>query len=270
VADERGYGGPRWKPEGIDVERPSPARVYDYLLGGDHNFTVDRDVAEQMFIADPTAADWVQTNRAFLRRAVLFMIAAGLRQFLDIGSGIPTVGHVHDIAQSAAPDARVAFVDIDPLAVAHSRDILRRNALTCVVQEDVRRPQRMLAAPAVRQLLDLDRPVALLLVGLLHFLNDADDPAGIVAQLTASLASGSYVAISHLAADTSHDMAAVGAVLRRSGIDVTPRSRDQVAALFAGLELVEPGLVPAVLWRPDTDVDDAGPPPVYAGIGRKP
>jgi hypothetical protein len=223
-----------------------------------------------MFIADPEAAGWVQANRAFLRRAVQFLVAAGLRQFLDIGSGIPTVGHVHDIAQAAAPETRVAFVDIDPIAVAHSRDILRRNELTVVVQEDARRPQRILAAPQVRELLDLEQPVALLLVGLLHFIDDADDPAGIVAQLTAPLASGSHVAISHLTADTSHDMAEVAAALRRGGIDVTLRSHEQVTALFSGLELVEPGVVPAASWRADTEVETGEPPPIYAGIGRKP
>jgi hypothetical protein len=265
--DDRGYGGPRWKPEGIDVERPSAARIYDHLLGGDHNFDVDRQVVDQILAVDPQAAEAAQANRAFVRRTVHYLIDAGVRQFLDIGSGIPMVGHVHDIAQGADPESRVAFVDIDPLAVAHSRDILARNKRASVLQQDVRRPERILGAPQVRQLLDLEQPVAVLVVALFHYVSDADDPADILSRLTAPLAPGSYVALSHLTADTSRDMAGVREVFRRGGIELTLRGREQVEAMFAGFDLVEPGVVSVSQWR--SDVDDTDPAPYYAGVGRK-
>ncbi|HSK97161.1 MAG TPA: SAM-dependent methyltransferase [Euzebyales bacterium] len=267
------YGGPRWKPDDIDPERPSPARVYDYLLDGAHNFDVDRKMAEQLLIAHPGARTAIQTNRAFLRRAVEFMVGAGIRQFLDIGSGIPTVGHVHDIAQGAAPESRVVFVDIDPIAVAHSRDILRGNDRTAVIQEDVRRAEAITDHPDVRGLLDYAQPVGMLLVALFHFIPDADDPARIVSRLTAPLASGSYVAISHLTGDGTYDIDEFREVSRRSGIDVAIRNRRAVEAL-GGLELVEPGLVWAPQWRPESPndlyLDEPSSPGVYAGVGRKP
>jgi hypothetical protein len=265
--DGRGYGGPRWKPERIDVERPSPARIYNYLLGGEHNFDVDRRVVDQILAVDPLAAAAAQANRAFLRRAVQFLIGAGVRQFLDIGSGIPVVGHVHDIAQGADPGSRLAFVDIDPLAVAHSRDILVRNERASVLEEDVRRPERILEAPQVRQLLDFGQPVALLVVALFHYISDADDPADILSRLTEPLAPGSYLVLSHMTADTSRDMVEVTEVFRRGGIALTLRSRAQVESLFAGFDLVEPGVVSVSHWR--SDVEDPDPAPYYAGIGRK-
>jgi hypothetical protein len=191
-----------WVPADIDAERPSPARMYDYLLGGAHNFAIDRQMAGQAIAADPQVAQTAWVNRAFLRRAVEFLVHAGVRQFLDIGSGIPTVGHVHEIAQGAAPESRVVFVDIDPVAVAHSRLMLAGNDRAAVIQEVVRRPDRILEAPEARRLLDFDQPVAVLAVGLLHFVSDADDPAGTLSRLTAPLVSGSYLSRCRMAPRT--------------------------------------------------------------------
>src|SRR5919106_1662187 len=163
-----------WVPVDVNTERPSPARMYDYLLGGAHNFAVDRKMAEQAIAADPEVAQAAWVNRAFLRRAVEFLVDAGVRQFLDIGSGIPTVGHVHEVAQRVAPESRIVFVDIDPVAVAHSRQILAGNERTAVIQQDAREPERILNDPSARRLLDLAEPVAVLVVALLHFISDAD------------------------------------------------------------------------------------------------
>jgi hypothetical protein len=274
IPEDFAYGGPRWKPDDIDPERPSAARIYDYLLDGAHNFEVDRKVAEQLLAAYPAAKATIYTNRAFLRRAVEFLVDAGIRQFLDIGSGIPTVGHVHDIAQGAAPESRVVFVDIDPVAVAHSRDILRGNDRTAVIQEDARRPEAIIDHPDVRGLLDFDQPIGMLVVAMFHFVSDEDDPLGIVSRLTAPLASGSYLAISHLTGDGTHDMEQFREVSRRSGIDVAVRNLREVEALFGGFDLVEPGVVWAPQWCPespdDVYLDQPEASGVYAGVGRKP
>jgi S-adenosyl methyltransferase len=177
-----------WVSDDIDTERPSPARIYDYWLGGAHNFAADRQVAEQMIATYPDVRRKIWANRAFLRRAMEFLVRAGVRQFLDVGSGVPTVGHVHEVAQNAAPESRVVLVDVDPVAVEHSRLILDGNDRTAVIHEDVRRPERILEAPDLRHLFDLREPVAVLAVALFHFIPDEDDPAGIVSHLTAPLA----------------------------------------------------------------------------------
>lgn len=273
-------GSETWVSAGIDTERPSSARVYDYFLDGAHNFAVDRRMADQILAMFPETRLIAQANRAFLRRAVEFLVDSGVRQFLDIGSGIPTVGHVHEIAQAKAPDSRVVFVDIDPVAVDHSRMILAGNDRTAVVEEDVRRPERILEAPEVRGLLDLEQPVAVLVVALFHFLSHADDPVGVLSRLTGPLASGSYMAISHFTMDgqdpgdgSETDRREGLDLYRRSGMEVFPRSRAEVEMLFAGFDLVEPGVVWSPQWRPDSpdDVSD-GPEAwvIYAGLGRKP
>ena len=259
----------------IDVERPSAARMYDYFLGGAHNFEADRRVAEQTKAAFPGIVPTIQANRAFLRRAVQFLVDEGVRQFLDIGSGIPTVGHVHEIAQHTAPESRVVYVDIDPVAVAYSKEILTGNDLTAVIQEDARQPEQILDHPDLRQLIDFDQPVAVLVVALFHFIPDSDDPAGLIRRFAAPLCSGSYLALSHASEDglTDDAVARGREIYRRSGVEMVTRTHAQVAALFNEFELVEPGLVRGSLWRPDAgaEVDDrpetvAG----YAGVGRKP
>ena len=254
--------------------------MYDYFLDGAHNFAVDRQMAEQILAMFPETRLIAQANRAFLRRAVEYLVDAGVRQFLDIGSGIPTVGHVHEIAQAKAPESRVVFVDIDPVAVDHSRLILAGNDRTAVVEEDVRRPERILEAPELRSLLDLEQPVAVLVVALLHFISNADDPVGILSRLTGPLESGSYLGISHFTMDGQDSSDGLETdrregldLYRRSGMEVFPRSRAQVEVLFAGFDLVEPGVAWLPQWHPDAveDVTD-GPEAwvIYAGLGRKP
>jgi hypothetical protein len=264
-----------WVPEGIDTEQPSSARVYDYYLGGAHNFAIDRQVAEQTLAIVPDGPMAAHANRAFLRRVVEYLVDAGVRQFLDIGSGVPTVGHVHEIAQARAPESRVVFVDVDPVAVAHSRLMLHGNDRTAVVHEDVRHPEQILASREVQQMFDLEQPVGVLVVAVLHFLADAADPAAILARLTAPLVSGSYLAISHGTADGAQDMVRIKEIYRRSGIELTWRSRNQVEALLDGWDLIDPGLVWVPQWRPDSSTDEyyADKPEssaIYAGLARKP
>jgi hypothetical protein len=262
-----------WVPEGIDTDRPSSARIYDYALGGAHNLAVDRAVAEQMLAVYPRALQLAQANRAFLQRAVEFLIDAGVRQFLDIGSGIPTVGHVHEVGQAKAPESRVVLVDIDLVAVEHSRLMLADNDLTGVVHEDVRQPERILAAPEVQELLDFDQPVAVLMVALFHFIPDTDDPADLIARLTRPLAAGSYLAISHATEDGEQDATAAKEIYRNAGIELTLRSRAQVEALLSGFDLVDPSVVWVASWRPESAGDAFPDRPEasggYAGVGRK-
>jgi SAM-dependent methyltransferase len=263
-----------WVPPGIDVEQPSPARVYDYYLGGAHNFAADRKVAEQVLAANPDGPRMAWANRAFLRRAVQFLVNSGVRQLLDLGSGIPTVDHVHEIAQRTAPDARVVYVDVDPVAVAHSRQILAGNDRTAVIQEDVRNAEAILDAPEARGLFDFDQPIAVLAIALFHFIPDSGDPAGIISRLTEPLVSGSYLALSHLTADGPLDMATMTEIFRRGGIEFTMRTRQQVEALFTGVDLVDPGVVWVPEWRPESSSDLHYDQPEisanYGGVGRKP
>ena len=262
-----------WVPAGIDVTRPSAARVYDYFLGGAHNFEVDRRLAEQIASMTPNIGETMRSNRSFLRRAVRFLVAQGVRQFLDIGSGIPTAGNVHEIALAAAPDAVVVYVDIDPVAVEHSRAILAGVERTGVICADVRDVDRILAESAKLGLLDLDRPVAMLLAGVLHFVPDTDDPAGTVAALRDALAPGSYLLISHATADGQPaEVIEAQSLSSRTATEIVLRSQAQVAAYFDGFSLVEPGLVFIPQWRPDPqDPVDDHPERVgaYAGVGRK-
>ncbi|PZM89333.1 MAG: hypothetical protein DIU79_15550 [Actinobacteria bacterium] len=263
---------PDWAPEGIDIERPSAARMYDYYLGGSHNFAADRAAAQAMIAAVPDAPLMAQANRAFLRRAVQFLVDAGIRQFLDIGSGIPTVGNVHEIAQGAAPESRVVYVDIDPIAVAHSRAILAGNDRATVVQADLRDPERILTAPEVRALLDFDQPIAVMLVAVLHFIADSDDPAGIIATIRKSLAPGSYLVLSQASYDgrSEEERQQAEQVYQRTDSPLYARSRAELARFFDGFELVEPGLVWVPQWRPDSpdDAADAERAVFIGGVGR--
>ncbi len=188
---------PSWVSDGIDLNRPSASRVYDFYLGGFHNFSSDREMAEKALADWPDLPLIMRSNRAFLRRAVSYLVDQGVRQFLDIGSGIPTVGNVHEIAQELAPDAKVVYVDIDPVAVAHSESILTGNPNATVIAGDFRQPAAILDHPAVREMLDLDQPVALLLIALLHFVSDEDDPGHLLTTFREALPAGSYLALSH-------------------------------------------------------------------------
>lgn len=264
--------GPGLIPEGVEADRPSVARLYDFFLGGHHNFAADRELGRQLLAAEPNARHIVAENRAFLGRAVRFLLAAGIRQFLDLGSGIPTQDNVHEIAQRGDPAARVVYVDNDPVAVAHSRQILSRNTLATVVREDLRRPEAILAHPEVRRLIDFSQPVAVLMITVLHFVPDADDPAGVVGRFAGGLVPGSALAISHATHEAAPDAAAqVERLYANTSAAAHTRSHAQILRFFAGFDLVEPGLVYLPLWRPD------GPAPdhperawFYAGVGGKP
>jgi SAM-dependent methyltransferase len=265
---------PDWAPEGVDVDRPSAARTYDYLLGGSHNFAADREVAQQAMALMPDLTMQAQANRAFLYRAVRHLADAGIHQFIDIGSGVPTVGNVHEVAQRVDPRARVVYVDVDPVAVAHSRAILAGNPQVTVIQEDLHSPGHILEHPDLRRIVDLDQPVGLLLIAILHAVPDADHPHQLVARLRDALAPGSYLAVSHATADSLPEVwERVVQLSVTSAYPITPRSRAEVERFFTGFELVEPGVVWAPRWRPEHP-DDMGEHPErssnYAGVGRKP
>jgi S-adenosyl methyltransferase len=264
---------PAWVPDSVDLERPSVARIYDYNLGGAHNFAIDRRVAAQMAAAMPDlpAINWA--NRSFLRRAVRFLVAQGIRQFLDLGSGIPTVGNVHEIAQAAAPESRVAYVDIDAVAAAHGQALLSGNERAIAVQADLRRPDDVLGNPEIPRLLDFRAPIGVLMVAVLHFV--ADDPAGIIGRYRDAVVPGSYLVVSHATEGGQHERArAATAVAQRNSMPATLRGAAEVAALFAGFELVEPGLVYTPQWRPEPDANEFDGRPeraaTLAAVGVKP
>ncbi|MFJ6542982.1 SAM-dependent methyltransferase [Streptomyces sp. NPDC003656] len=266
---------PAWAPRSIDISVPSVSRMYDYYLGGSHNFEVDREAARSAMEFIPGLPKIMQANRAFLRRAVRFATDQGLTQFLDIGSGIPTYGNVHEIAQSAVPGARVVYVDHDPVAVAHSEAVLAGNPDTEVVAADLRKPQEILASPQVERLLDLERPVALLLVAVLHFVEDSDDPHTALAELHAALAPGSLLILTHAAYEgipvTPERAEGAVDVYKDIRSPLIMRSRDEIARFFEGYDMVEPGLVPMPEWRPESapEDEDAYAFSGFAGVGRK-
>lgn len=268
---------PAWAPSEVDVEQPSIARIWDWFLGGAHNFAVDRTVARQTLALMPEGPAMARITRSFLRRAVRYCAAAGITQFLDVGSGIPTVGNVHEIAQRVRPDARTVYVDTDPVAVAHTRQILADDPRSGVVHADLRQVEDVLSAPDVGRLLDLNRPVALLMVAVLHFIPDADDPAGILAGYRRALAPGSALVVAHGSADTEQMPAAHLAAARenyeRTVAAVRLRTRSEVASLFTGFDLVDPGVVWLPRWRPDpADTPDEPGLPLagYGGVGHTP
>jgi SAM-dependent methyltransferase len=269
----RGKGLPDWVPDGVDVTVPNPARIYDYALGGCHNFAVDREFMERAERVVPGAMRSAQANRAFLGRAVRWLIGAGIRQFLDIGSGIPTLGNVHEIAEWSAPDVRVMYVDIDPVAVAHTRAILVGNPRVGVLRADLRYPVDIIDHPDVRHLLDFRAPVAVIMASVLHFISDLDDPFMIVAQLRDAVVPGSYIALSHgtPTVERAAGYETLQKMTKETPTSFHPRGPGQIAQLFKGLELVEPGLVPVTDWRPDPDGDaDIRVPQLLAAVGRKP
>jgi hypothetical protein len=253
-----------WVPDGVDVTVPDASRVYDYALGGVHNFEVDREFWHRTEAAFPGARLVARANRAFLGRAVRHLSAQGVRQFLDIGSGIPTLGNVHEVAQDANPDARVMYVDIDPIAVEQSRSLLTGNPYARVIQGDLRDPESILGHPEVLDLLDFSRPVAVLTVAVLHFVPDSAGPGAIVDRLGKAMVPGSYLVLSHLGPDESPEGRAGQETARklyeRTPTPVLIRDPDEIAEIVGdGFEIVEPGVVAATAWRPDPD--EAGDPP---------
>jgi SAM-dependent methyltransferase len=262
---------PEWAPADLDVTRPSVARVYDYILGGAHNFEVDRQLADEIARLSPNVVETARASRHFLRRAVHFLASAGIRQFLDIGSGIPTVGNVHEIVHGVAADARVVYVDIDPIAVAHSRAILRDNPTAAVLCVDLRDPAKILSEATDTGLIDFGQPVAVLLAGVVHFLPDSDGPGEILRQLREAMAPGSYLLITHGTADGQPPEVRTAQELTGRASRITLRSHTEIAAYFGEFTLLEPGLVYVSQWRPDP-ADEPDPHPErlagYAGIGR--
>jgi len=198
---------PSWASDDVDIEHASPARVYDYYLGGSHNFAVDRRMARQAMDLWPELPLIMQANRAFLRRSVRYLVGQGVTQFLDIGSGIPTEGNVHEVVQVASPEARVVYVDIDPVAVAHSRAILSGNPLADIVQADLRDAAAIFDDPRAKRLLDLSQPIGVLMVAMLHFVPDEADPANIVARYRKMMPPGSYLVVSHATHEGRPDQA---------------------------------------------------------------
>jgi SAM-dependent methyltransferase len=254
----------------LDASIPNAARIYDYLLGGKDHFPADRHAAEEVLAVVPQARQGAKENRAFLQRAVRFLAAeAGIRQFLDIGTGLPTQGNVHQVAQAAAPDARVVYVDHDPVVHVHASALLADDSTTVAVLADLREPEAILAHPEVRRLLDFARPVGVLLVAVLHFIRDEEDPAGIVARLRQALAPGSFLVISHATADFHPEVAAkVTEVYRQASAPLVLRSRAAIQRVFDGFDLVAPGLVQPAAWRPDPGTGSSSAGGFYSGVGR--
>ena len=246
-----------WVPPGVDTGRANVARVYDYWLGGSHNFLADQDLARAIVAVVPAAREAARDNRAFLRRAVRFLAASGIRQFLDIGSGIPTEGNVHEIAEQAATGARVLYVDNDQVAVAHSRAILTGHTGAAVVEADLREPREILSSETVRGLIDFAQPVGLLLNMVLHFIDDPEDPWQIVATLRDALAPGSYLVLGHLTDENRPTVTHAAEKVYNRGVatNIHARPRADILRFFDGFGLVDPGLVYIPRWRPDPPAD---------------
>ncbi|MFI8348275.1 SAM-dependent methyltransferase [Streptomyces sp. NPDC085596] len=258
---------------GTEPDKASVARMYDAMLGGQHNFAIDREAVAAFTAIDPQVRTLARANRDFLGRAVRFLTESGVRQFIDLGSGIPTQGNVHEVAQAADPDARVVYVDNDPVAVAHSASLLAGNPHAGIIDGDIRKPADILDSPQLRKLIDFERPVAVLMNAILHFITPEEDPGGIVGAFRDALPQGSWLAMSHATnQDRPDTAAAVGQLYRsRATSPVTARSHDEILGLFSGFDLVEPGLVHVPLWRPDpagTLPDNPTEYWVYAGVGR--
>lgn len=242
----------------VDARKPNPARMYDYQLGGTHNFAPDRAHFDSALSSDPHCAPPAAIDRAFLQRAVAWCTDRGVRQFLDLGSGIPTAGNAHEIAQRGAPDSRVVHVDNDPVAVAHTRELLRDVDSAAVVHADLLDPDEVLSAPSALALLDFSRPIALLLVGVLHHIEHGAELEGVLAEYRSALAPGSALVLSHL----------VGSEFTGAPDRLHPRNLAEIGALFAGFDVVAPGIVPASDWRGGVEPEPArNTSGSWAGVG---
>lgn len=271
------YHQPAWVPDEIDIETPSAARMYDYYLGGSHNFAADRALAEEATKAFPDIRGYCVANRGFLNRAVTALSEFGIDQFLDLGSGIPTVSNVHEVVRRLNPAARTVYVDSDPVAYAHGTALLAEVPEAVFIQQDLREPEAVLEHPVLGEFLDLDRPIAVLLFSVLPFVPDEDDPGAIMAAYREASAPGSYLALTHGTSDyRPAESGELRRVYNRASHTMTPRSREAVLGLMEGYELIEPGLTDAILWRPDPfgmadpfngDVKRYS---LYAAVGRRP
>jgi O-methyltransferase involved in polyketide biosynthesis len=260
-------------PRSFNASVPNVARMYDFMLGGKDNFQVDRDAVAKVLEALPQGIEVVVQNRLFLRRAVRFLAGeAGVRQFLDLGSGLPTMQNVHEVAQAVNPEARVVYADHDPVVVAHARALLEVNSRVRAVNADLRYPGRLLASPDAREFLDPIQPVAVLLVSVLHFL-PAEEVKRVVGELLETVPAGSYLVVSHGTTDYITDDSAEGlsdAYADSASGGTTPRPRWQILEFFEGWDLVEPGLVGIEFWRPEQPVSVDRPVYYYGGVARKP
>ncbi|MEB3368899.1 SAM-dependent methyltransferase [Saccharopolyspora mangrovi] len=241
---------PNWVPSQIDWNQPSVARIYDYALGGAHNFEADRQAQDAALEVFPYLNDAARANRAFLHRALQFCLDQGIRQFLDLGSGIPTVGNVHEVAQKVDPECRVVYVDHDPVAVTHACSMLTSNPRVTILGEDIRAPHNVLEHPDALRLIDFQQPVGLLMVGMLHYVNDAAAPQRLLREYQARMAPGSYLIASHLTSDLP-EMRAAAPFFAESRNPMTLRSKAEIEVLLADFDLVDPGVVYTVEWRPD-------------------
>jgi hypothetical protein len=258
----------------IDTTRANVARIYDYWLGGKDNFEADRVAAEAVLAQLPGQRRSALENRQFLRRAVRFLAGeAGIDQFLDIGVGLPTQGAVHEVAHEINPKSRVAYVDYDPVVVAHGRALLATPDRSVVVQEDIRRPAELLANPVIREHLDFGRPVAVMVLAILHFIRGEDNPGEIAARIRDALAPGSYLVLSHVCEELLPNKAAARRamdVYEQAGEPISPRGTKEILSFFGDFELVEPGLVPKHAWRPASGVATADPSDIsLGGVARK-
>ncbi len=253
---------------------PSPARIYDYLLGGKDNYPADRQAGDEIAVYLPNIRQAFGWNRTFLRRAVNFCAReCDIRQLIDIGTGMPAAGNVYDVAAQCDPAIRVVCIDNDPVVLAHGRNMLHGLPGTVILEHDLRAPATILADPELRRLIDFAEPAAILLVAVLHFISDADDPAAIITELLAPFPSGSYLVLSHATADLTPAVNDAAKVYDEATAQAYARRRDDVLALVRGLDLVEPGLVWTPAWRPEPDEDTPARPEeffTYALVARKP
>jgi hypothetical protein len=262
-----------WPPEEFDTGIPHSARMYDYWLGGKDHFAVDRQMAELFLQQIPSLREMAKENRNFVTRATHFLASEGIRQFLDIGTGIPTSPNLHETAQEIAPEARVVYVDNDPVVLAHARALMVSSdqGTVAYVDADLREPGKILTVPQLTHVLDLREPVALMLIAVLMLIGDDDDPYGKVAALRDALPSGSYIALTHPTQDFDPEaMEAVTAAATQGGMTFAPRTRAKVEGFFGDWELVSPGLVPVLSWRPQQEPADPESAYYWAAVARKP
>jgi hypothetical protein len=265
-------GSGEWLPTTIDTTTAHIARVYDYFLGGKDNFPADREAAARILKGNPGMRDTCREQREYLRRAVRFLANAGIRQFIDIGTGLPTQENTHEVAQRITPDARVAYIDNDPIVLAHARVLMadQDRGRTVFIHADARDPEKLLADPALTDVIDFTQPVAVLMIGILHFMPDEERPGELIGTLLDAVPEGSYLAVSHGTPDFAPEMGdAVQAAYQASSMPCRVRSSAEVMELLQGVELVDPGLVLLAEWRPDSPVPANRQQITYAAVGRK-
>jgi hypothetical protein len=259
---------------GVETDVPSAARIYDYALGGAHNFAADREAGNELFRVYPDGMLVARSNRLFLQRAVRYCYNQGVRQFLDLGSGIPTVGNVHEIAHQLDPHCRVVYVDNEAIAVATTRHMLADVPNAMIVDADMRDPDRVLDAPATRQLLDFTEPLGIMMVAVLHYVSEDDDIEGLVERYRSVLVPGSFLVVSHTTADDQPEAEEIRKIFAKTPTPVTHRSHAEITALFKGLDLVPPGVVWTPQWHPIDDTEPLYETPersaTYAAVGRVP